>query len=97
MKRVLEGPREMNYRPHSWADDQDKAMRITFYLIGGLCIALCMAFLAYLLLRLSPFEGAPQAPGDGEDATPLFVQSVYHQIGWHEETRNCRTACSYSA
>ena len=40
----------MNYRPHSWADDQDKAMRITFYLIGGLCIALCMAFLAYLLL-----------------------------------------------
>jgi hypothetical protein len=40
----------MNYRPHSWADDQDRAMRITFYLIGGLCIALCMAFLAYLLL-----------------------------------------------
>ena len=40
----------MNYRPHSWAYYQDKAMRITFYLIGGLCIALCMAFLAYLLL-----------------------------------------------
>jgi hypothetical protein len=43
-------PREMNYRPHSWVDDRDRAMRITFYLIGGLCIALCMAFLAYLLL-----------------------------------------------
>ncbi len=39
----------MNYQPHAWADDQDRATRISFYLIGGLCIALCLAFLIYLL------------------------------------------------
>jgi hypothetical protein len=39
----------MNYRPHPWVHDQDRAMLITCYLIAGLCIALYLALLVYLL------------------------------------------------
>ncbi len=40
----------MTYHLHSWVDDQDRAMRVSCYLIGALCIALCLAFFVYLLL-----------------------------------------------
>jgi hypothetical protein len=36
--------------PHSWDEDHDAGIRMTWYLIGALSIALCVAMFVYLIL-----------------------------------------------